>query len=183
VISVHRVAPIRGAVDVDLIQLGGIGVVGPGANGYMRALLVELLTREGAPLRVIMSRNELNRLFEGGFDDALTSAFSSRLLVTELLEDAIEHLELALSVSDAEKADRMPADPAATYWIATPGPDDDVVLPLLRGTSLNGVMLGDWLHGPTYVIDTAGMVTNAAGTISETVTMATIDEALANLRA
>jgi hypothetical protein len=104
---------------VDLIQPGGIGVIGPGANGYMRALLVELLAREEAPLRVIMSRNEVNRLFEGDFDDALITAFDSRLFVTDLLEDAVEHLELDLLVSNGEKADHLPGDPAATFWIAT----------------------------------------------------------------
>lgn len=40
----------------------GVGVVGPGANAHMRALLVELLT---GGTRVVIGRNELNRLFEG----------------------------------------------------------------------------------------------------------------------
>lgn len=172
---------------VDLIQPGGIGVTGPGTNGYMRALLVELLTRQTPPSKVVMSRNELNRLFEGDIDDSLITAYADRLLITELLEDAIEHFEVVLCVSDDEQANHPSRDPSAMYWIATPGSDDDVVVPLVRGTRLNGVMFGEWQHGPTCVIDATGTTTDVHGsratqTIGDTVARLTIGDALAQLR-
>ncbi|MDB4872670.1 MAG: hypothetical protein JWL97_3674 [Gemmatimonadales bacterium] len=144
----------------------GVGVVGPGANAYMRALLVELLT---TGTRVVIGRNELNRLFEGDFDRALQWAFAPQLHVSELLEDSIEHLELQQLMGEAAQAnpDVVPAcdrEQPVTYWIATPGPDDDVVLPLLRRVPrLLGVIFGEWHHGPTCVIDATGALIGVHG--------------------
>jgi hypothetical protein len=169
----------------------GVGIVGPGANASMRALLVELLII--GTCGVVISRNELNRLFEGDFDQALQRAFAPQLHVSELLEDAIEHLELQQLLGEAAQAnpDVAPAcdhEQPVTYWIATPGHDDDVVLPLLRRTPrLLGVMFGEWRHGPTCVIDTTGSLLRvhgsgdapATGHITATLTPA---QALARLR-
>ncbi|MGI8333623.1 hypothetical protein ACRYCC_27050 [Actinomadura scrupuli] len=146
----------------------GIGVVGPGANAYVRSLLVEVLTTTGTST-VVISRNELNRLFEGAFDQRLERALGPRLHVSELLEDAIEQLELQLLVGEAAQANPDVGSPAGgeqpvTYWIATPGHDDDVVLPLLRRVpGLVGVMFGEWRQGPTYVIDATGTLNGIHG--------------------
>lgn len=145
----------------------GVGVVGPGANAYMRALLVELLT--GGICRVVISRNELQRLFEGDFDQLLQQAFARHLYVSELLEDAIEHLELQLLMGEAAQAnpDLVPPcghEQPVTYWIATPGHDDDVVFPLLRrAPRLLGIMFGEWRHGPTCVLDATGTIIGVYG--------------------
>jgi hypothetical protein len=140
-------------VPQDLIQPGGVGVLGGGANACARALLVQLLTSAAeGPLTVVLTRNELYRLFEDGFG------------VTDLLEEVIEHLELHMLVSDGEQAspelggrDRTPI-----YWIATPGNDDDVVRPLLRDNRIRGMMFGEWRHGPTYAVDPDGSVTHVS---------------------
>ncbi|MFG1999274.1 hypothetical protein ACGFNU_09025 [Spirillospora sp. NPDC048911] len=143
-----------------LARPAGLGVTGPGANGFVRAVLVELLTR-GA--KVVISRNELNRLFEGGFDEPLREALAPCLHVCELLEEAIEHLELDQLMAEAEQAnpDLSPTGGRgrATYWISTPGRDDDVVLPLVRRGNLVGLMFGEWPHGTTCTVDSTGTIT------------------------
>jgi hypothetical protein len=169
----------------------GLGVIGPGANAYMRAFLVELLT--SGTSRVVIGRNELNRLFEGDFDPALQHALAPQLHVSELLEDAIEHLEFQQLIGEAAQAnpDIGPASDSEqpmTYWIATPGHDDDVVLPLLRRVPrLSGVMFGEWRHGPTWVIDATGTLTDLHGSanaaaIGGAIAMLTPARALARMR-
>lgn len=150
-----------------LAPLTGVEVFGVGANPYVRALLVEVLTSDGS--RVVISRSELHRLFDGSFDEGLQRAFAPRLHVTELLEDAVEHLELHQLMGEAAHAnpDIGPAhgtEQPTTYWIATPGHHDDVVLPLLRRAPwLIGVMFGEWRHGPTCAIDATGTITTMDG--------------------
>jgi hypothetical protein len=156
----------------------------------VRALLVEVLTSDSS--RVVISRNELHRLFEGDFDEGLQCALAPQLHVSELLEDAIEHLELHQLIGEAAQANPdigpdCDGEQPTTYWIATPGHDDDVVLPLLRRAPwLVGVMFGEWRHGPTCAIDAVGTITNVDGSgslapIGRTTTLASA-RALASLR-
>ncbi|GAA2573875.1 hypothetical protein SMC26_35710 [Actinomadura fulvescens] len=144
----------------------GLGVVGPGANGFVRAVLVELVTRG---TKVVITRNELNRLFEGDLEESLCQALAP-LHVCELLEEAIEHLELDLLMAEAEQAnpDLSPTRGRAvpTYWISTPGQDDDVVLPLVRRGNLVGLMFGAWPHGTTCTIDSTGTITQGETALS-----------------
>jgi hypothetical protein len=138
------------AFEEALSSTTGIGVVGAGAEGFLRAALVELLTR--ADRKVVLSRAELNRLFGGSLGPDLLEALSPRLHVCDRLEDVIEHLELEV---------RLDAD--RTYWIA---PNSDAVLPLLEGGHrLRGLLLGAWRHGPTTVIDSDGTVPGHPGPI------------------
>jgi hypothetical protein len=133
----------------------GVGVVGPGAEGFMRAAFVELLTR--AERKVILSRTELNRLFEGSLSADLLDALSPRLHVCDLPEDVITYLEL-----------RRPGEADRTYWIAAPGADDDAVLPLLRREAdhrLRALLFGEWRHGPTTAINADGTVPGHLGLV------------------
>ncbi|MFC9972144.1 hypothetical protein ACFVH6_14765 [Spirillospora sp. NPDC127200] len=169
-----------------LAASSGLGVVGPGANAFMRAVLVELLTGDTGPVKVVVSRGELLRMFEDGLDETLLQALAPRLHVCELLEDAIEHLELEMLMADAERAnpDLSPTggrDLPTAYWIATPGQDDDVVLPLVRrgGTHrLVGLMFGVWPHGRTVALEAGGRFSDGPAAAS-----LTAGEALARLRA
>lgn len=173
----------------DLARPSGVGLVGDGADGFVRAVVTELVTRGDPRARVVLSRTELDRLFDGAFDEPLRSALEPELRVCELLEDAIEHLELEMLVSDAEHAnpDLSPTrglTVPTTYWIATPGHDDDVVLPLVRRGPAHrpvGVMFGVWPHGRTCSIDADGTLTTPTG--PRHVPLLTVDESLAALRA
>ncbi|MBO2454916.1 hypothetical protein J4573_48070 [Actinomadura barringtoniae] len=172
--------PLRSAEE--LARPSGLGVVGPGANGFMRAMLVDLLSRDA---KVVLSRNELNRMFEGAFDDGLIQSLAPRLHVCDLLEEAVEHLELDMLMAEAEQAnpDLSPTRgrDVPTYWISTPGQDDDVVVPLVtRGTV--GLVFGEWHHGRTCTVDSSGAVTCTDDETTLVAPSLTPDDALAQLR-
>ncbi|MFC5186191.1 hypothetical protein [Actinomadura harenae] len=176
-------------VAAELARPSGVGLVGDGVDGFVRAVVTELVTRDGPRARVVLSRTELDRLYGGAFDEPLRSALEPELRVCELLEDAIEHLELEILVSDAEQAnpDLSPTrgrGMPTIYWIATPGHDDDVVLPLVRRGPAHrpvGVMFGVWTHGRTCSVDADGTLTAPSG--PRRVPLLTMDESLAALRA
>ena len=178
-----RPRPLRSAED--LARPSGLGVVGPGANGFMRAMLVDLLSRDA---KVVLSRNELNRMFEGAFDEGLIQSLAPRLHVCDLLEEAVEHLELDMLMAEAEQAnpDLSPTRgrDVPTYWISTPGQDDDVVVPLVtRGANRPvGLVFGEWRHGRTCTVDSSGAVTCTDGETTLAAAALSPDEALTRLR-
>ncbi|WP_433332928.1 hypothetical protein [Spirillospora sp. CA-294931] len=173
-----------------------MGITGPGSNSFARAALADALTQDGGHCRVVISRNELGRLFEGDFEAELVEALSPHLQVFELLEDVIQHIEdewrLEALMGEAEKAnpDVRPHGASSngtrtTLWIAAPGPDHDVVQPLIEDGSrhgLVGLMLGTWPHGPTYTTNTDGETVGLYGT-EFIVHALTVPAALATLRA
>ncbi|WP_026414701.1 hypothetical protein [Actinomadura oligospora] len=200
-VAAHHVPPARPAPDgvtspvtavqvaAELARPSGVGLVGDGVDGFVRAVVTELVTRDGPRARVVLSRTELDRLYGGAFDEPLRSALEPELRVCELLEDAIEHLELEMLISDAEQAnpDLSPTRGVGMptiYWIATPGHDDDVVLPLVRRGPAHrpvGIMFGVWTHGRTCSVDADGTLTAPTG--PRRVPLLTVDESLAALRA
>ncbi|OLT31854.1 hypothetical protein BJF79_08655 [Actinomadura sp. CNU-125] len=92
----------------------GAGFTGPGANGLLRAILTEALTSKVGVSWVIATRRDLHRLGADVFDDQTLDRFSSRLQVTDTLEDTIERLEFeadvvrALDVNDAAAPTHRP---------------------------------------------------------------------------
>jgi len=191
--------PVEPPVLADPMVLGwelghplGAGITGPGAHDFLRAVLVELLTADSARIQVIITRKELELLFEGAFDAALQQAFSPNLHVFDLLEDAITHLQLEITLADAERANPditcgVPRTDVFTYWFATPGADADVVHPVMQRAEehrIAGLMLGPWPHGRICVLETAdriARVRTASGTYRAVETAAPA-EAVATLR-
>uniref|UniRef100_UPI000B0C30DF hypothetical protein n=1 Tax=Actinomadura kijaniata TaxID=46161 RepID=UPI000B0C30DF len=180
------------ATAVRLARPAGMGLVGPGADGFARAVLVDLLTGDESAdglgrANVVTTRAELDRLFDGGVDEALAQALAPRLRVCDLLEESIEHLELELLMAEAERAhpDLSPTGGRGlptTFWLCTPGQDDDVVLPLVRRGpehGLVGLLFGPWPHGRACAVDAAGTVPEAGVRVAAP----TSAEALARLRA
>ncbi|MGK5550178.1 hypothetical protein ACSNOI_01070 [Actinomadura kijaniata] len=183
-------APAASAVAtaVRLARPAGMGLVGPGADGFARAVLVDLLAGDGpGRANVVTTRAELDRLFDGGVDEALAQALAPRLRVCDLLEESIEHLELEMLMAEAERAhpDLSPTGGRGlptTFWICTPGQDDDVVLPLVRRGpehGLVGLLFGPWPHGRACAVDADGTVPEAGVRVAAP----TPAEALARLRA
>ncbi|MQY03118.1 hypothetical protein [Actinomadura macrotermitis] len=180
-----RPAPSAAGLAAELARPAGLGVTGPGADAFVRTVLVELLDDAGPGARVVITRADLDRLFGPGTDPALWQALGDRLRVCELLEEGIEHLELELLMAEAERAnpDLSPTGGRGlppTCWICTPGQDDDVVLPLVRrrpGLPLAGLLFGDWPHGRTREISATGRIGDV------TVALLPPGEALARLRA
>lgn len=134
----------------------GAGVIGPGADGLLRAALVEALTSGHGHIRVITTQADLDRLLRStrGRRAALPPGLC--LHVVETLEDAIEHLE---AESGPQPHDAPPSTNAPhAIWIATPGADADVVHQTLQqqGTRLTALLYGPWPYGPTHLIETDG---------------------------
>lgn len=135
------------------------GVIGAGADAYLRAVLVHLLTRATDTARVVTTGNDLDRLFEGQFDLALQSSYSKQLYVADLLEDAVEHLEtkaehqnaLLIAANSPECMNTL-----TTYWFAAPGADTDVVHQTIQrwtGLGLIPLLFGPWPYGPTHQLN------------------------------
>jgi hypothetical protein len=149
----------------------GAGITGPGAHDFLRTVLVELLIAGSAQTQVIITHKELNLLFGDAFNTVLQQAFSSHLHVVPLLEDAITHLQLEITMADAEKANPDIAHGTSrtgvfTYWFATPGADADVVYPIMQRAedhNIAGLMLGSWPHGRNCVLEPTGHTVKVRG--------------------
>ncbi|MDL4813204.1 hypothetical protein [Actinomadura opuntiae] len=137
----------------------GAGFIGPGAHDLLRAILTEALTTKTGVSWVIATKHDLQSLGTDAFDDATLDRFSSRLLVTETLEDTIERLEFEADVTRALDINKPLTTEASLLWFSSPGPDADVVHQTLDhwpGTSLTALIAGPWPYGPTHLIETDG---------------------------
>ncbi|MBA9002833.1 hypothetical protein [Thermomonospora cellulosilytica] len=167
----------------------GVGVTGVDAEGFLRAVFVELLGNGSDRTRVVIGRDELNRLFGDRVGELPWETLLPRLQVCELLEDAIEYLETDIWMAGAEKAntDLVPEAAARstsrTYWFATPGEDSDVVFQTLQraeGYNLAGLMFGAWPHGPTIPTTTGVTETRPLSPLAGLPLM-TVSEAITRL--
>lgn len=168
----------------------GAGITGRGAADFLRAVFVELLITGPARTRVVIGRAELNGLFGDHVDAVPWQAFFPRLQVHELLEDAIEQLEMDIWMAEAESAnlDLLRGNTrksTRTYWFTTPGADSDVVLQTLQqahGHNLAGLMLGPWPHDRTYTLGEEDPPLGAVLPPPHAVPSRTIADAVARLR-
>ncbi|GAA3225867.1 hypothetical protein [Actinocorallia longicatena] len=108
-----------------------VGVTGPGGDGFLRAVLVELVTRGGG--QVVLGRAELDRLFGGRLERGVLAALAPRLRVRDRLADVVEYLELELLLEGED-----------LHWFVAPGTDADAVRPLLASGRLRALVLGPW---------------------------------------
>jgi hypothetical protein len=141
-----------------------VGFTGPGAEGFLRALLVEVVTRGGG--RVVLSRPELHRLLGGRMEPPLLALLAFRLVVHETPEEAVRHLERCFSADSAESGEEKDH----LYWLL---PSDRVPEPLPEHERLHVLLLGPWRQvreiGPDGLLD------------GETVPVLTVPEAVERL--
>ncbi|NKZ03263.1 hypothetical protein [Actinomadura latina] len=133
---------------------GGAGMIGPGAERLLRTVLVDALTNGSERLNVVIALSDLEQLL-GDTSSLPSGRFASALHVAETLEDTIEHLESRHPRLGIAGTTPRPA----TLWLATPGPDADVVhqtLEHLPTASIIALFKGPWPYGPTHLIDTDG---------------------------
>lgn len=112
-----------------------VGLTGPGAEGFLRALLVEVVTRGGG--RVVLSRPELHRLLGDRMEPPLLALLAFRLVVHEGPEEAVLYLERCLSADSADPADGKDH----FYWLL---PSGRVPGPLPEHERLHVLLLGSW---------------------------------------
>lgn len=138
----------------------GAGFIGPGADALLRGIFTEALASKADVEQIITTHTDLDRLFGDAFDECLANAHAPRLSIMESLEDAIEHLELQTEMTkmiSTTSASSM--DAPAIVWLATPGPDADVVHETLRhrpDENLLALLSGPWPYGPTHLIEETG---------------------------
>jgi hypothetical protein len=133
----------------------GTGLLGPGTDGLLRTVLVDAFDPDTESAEVLITRSHLEVLFGEDVHRVTFDRLGSSLRLFETLEDAIEHLEeRALWEVTGESAKPVP-----TLWLATPGPDADVVhrtLTALAGLDIVALFKGPWPYGPTHLIDADG---------------------------
>ncbi|MFD0857344.1 hypothetical protein ACFQ07_34390 [Actinomadura adrarensis] len=132
----------------------GAGVIGAGADGLLRAVLVEALTARPGSIEVLMPQDDLLRLFGDLAHRVPREQLDEVLRVADSLEDTIEYVEEAASagLGSALKGQQI-------LWIATPRADADVVYRTLQGcsgTAVTGLFNGLWPYGPTHVVEEDG---------------------------
>ena len=136
----------------------GEGFTGLGAEGFLRAVLVEVVTRGGG--RAVLSRPEFHRLLGGLLEPRLLALLAFRLTVHEDAAEAARQLELCLSESEEGSEEDL-------YWFLV---SDRVPGPPLEHERLHILLLGPWRH--TREVSSEGLMEGEAVptlTVSEAV--------------
>ncbi|MFV2175534.1 hypothetical protein ACFHW2_26035 [Actinomadura sp. LOL_016] len=137
----------------------GAGFTGSGADGLLRAILTEALTSKVGVSWVIATRHDLQSLGADVFNDETLDRYSSRLQVTETLEDSIERLEFEADVIRALDVNDGSAAGPTVLWFSSPASDADVVNETLvhwPDTNLIAFVADPWPYGPTHLVDADG---------------------------
>lgn len=158
-------------VDIDIAALGGLGLVGPGAEPAARAILAALLAQAppgetGLPA-VIIPAADAARLLPGAGPAAIAGLAVPA--TTDAVLGELEALQLTvarLSGADEDLADsgpaRGPGGPGVTL-IAAPGQGTARrlagILDTGRRTGTAAVLLGSWPKGVTLQVAADGTVT------------------------
>lgn len=132
----------------------GAGVIGPGAQHLLRAMLVDALVDGPEQINVIIAQPDLEQLL-GDTSLVPPELLASTLHMSETLEDTIEHLENTHRRTGADDSSERPP----ILWLASPGPDADVVHQTtknLAASNLIAFVHGPWPYGPTHLIDMDG---------------------------
>ncbi|MFI0350946.1 hypothetical protein [Actinomadura sp. 9N407] len=133
----------------------GAGVIGPGADGLLRAVLVEALTVAPGSVEVLTTGHDLEHLFGEMVGRVPYERLRGILHVAGTVEETVEHVEdRVLGVELRFDLGRKPM-----LWTATPGADADVVHRTLNSCPaglLTGLFSGPWPYGPTHLIEANG---------------------------
>ncbi|KAB2388660.1 hypothetical protein [Actinomadura montaniterrae] len=132
----------------------GSGVIGPGTQHLLRAMLVDALVDGLEQIDVVIAQPDLEQLL-GDTSSVPPELLASTLHMFETLEDTIEHLENTHRRAGADEVSERPP----ILWLASPGPDADVVHQTLKNLATNNLIAlvhGPWPYGPTHLIDMDG---------------------------
>jgi hypothetical protein len=134
----------------------GLGLVGPGGDGAVRALVADILTGVGdVPADLAMTKGDLARLFPFGAPGP-----SATLTLTDDLLD----IELVvLERRDARAAQQDPDEARPLFVIAAPSPRLRTLIDEGLTDPIVGVVLGDWPHGVTCEVGPDGVVRDIVG--------------------
>jgi hypothetical protein len=151
---------------VALSALRGMGLAGPGADDVARAMIVELLTSSHISARVLMSQDDMARLFGAS---AATAEFRRvpDLLMLNSLQDVVTELEAEILRRTGQRSDSAaPVDMPWLFVFASPGAAAERLHRIIQGGAedlILGVLLEDWPYGITCTVDAGGLITDLEG--------------------
>ncbi|MBE2997174.1 OmpA family protein [Nocardiopsis sp. HNM0947] len=157
---------------IDLAQVPGLGITGPGAHGAARTLLTRALDESDSALTVVVPRSTLAELLHTPWR-LPNVAEHSPVMVTDTTEDALTLLQMQLlarhRIADDAGEDDETALAAGPQFVVLAPAEPDVaaeITTLLAHTPhapLHAVLLGPWpdTDGPTLTLDEAGTITYA----------------------
>jgi hypothetical protein len=145
------------AYAMSVASLTGMGLVGAGAEGVARGLLVELLTESVIAAEAVMPRGLAHRL--------LGSATAHGLLVLDSVQEVRAHIEREIG-----RRRVLDGEPPWLFVLTTPGPAPDRLRAAIEAGAechIVGVVLDHWPYGVTCTVDELGRVTCLGDTANE----------------
>lgn len=150
------------AYAISLAALRGTGLVGPGAEGVARAILVELLTGIDFPAEVVMPHGLARRLL----GDAVTAKHPA-LVVLDSVRDVVTHVEVEIVRRTGEREGLGGhKDLPWLFVMAAPGEAAEALDRAITAGAESlvlGVMVDRWPYGITCAVDTDGTITHLEG--------------------
>lgn len=157
---------------IDLAQVPGLGITGPGAHGAARTLLTRALDESDHALTVVVTRDVLADLLHTPWR-LPDVAENAPVMVTDTTEDALTLLQMQLlarhrAADDADEDDVTAFEAGPQFIVlapAEPGVAAEVTT-LLAHTPhapIHAVLLGSWpqTDGPTLTLDEQGIIAHA----------------------
>ncbi|MDQ0772948.1 DNA-binding SARP family transcriptional activator [Streptomyces aurantiacus] len=167
----------------NLARTHGLGLIGPGAYGAIRALLVSLLAehppRADGHAQIIVPAADARRLFE---ENLAGERNLERLRIVDDLDAALDTLErellsrARLAPEPATAADSESTPHAELVLVATPEVHAErrlqAILDNGAALGLAGVLLGQWHPGGTARVREDGTVVAASASVADRLTAA-----------
>ncbi|MCG5218143.1 hypothetical protein [Streptosporangium sp. KLBMP 9127] len=148
------------AYAISLAALHGVGLTGPGAEDFARAILIDLLVGSALPTEVVMPHGLARRLL----GDATTVP---GLVVLDSVRDVVTHVEVEIVRRTGERQDYGNAEDLPWLFVITVLGDEAETLD--RGIRAGaeslvlGVMLERWPYGITCAVDADGRISHLSG--------------------
>jgi len=159
---------------IDLAHTPGLGIVGPGADGAARTLLVRALDEEESELTVVVPEEDLRALLDHDQRLPYLSEDAS-VQVTESVDDALTLLQLQVlarhqAADEHEDEDPRKALEQGPQFVLLTRADTAVatevtsLLAHIDGAPLSALLLGPWPtnEGSTLTLDERGHITAEA---------------------
>jgi hypothetical protein len=150
---------------VALSALRGMGLAGPGSDGVARAMMVELLTSGHISARVLISHDDMARLFGDYASEELRHV--PGLTVLNSLLDVVTELEVEIVRRTGQRSDSgAPADMPWLFAFVSPGAAAERLHRIIQGGAedlILGVLLEEWPYGITCTVDVDGLIADLDG--------------------
>lgn len=173
-VAVRTRVGVRGGRELalDLVSTRGLGLLGPGATGAARALLLHLLSQhihDGEHVRVLLPGPDLHLIF----DSAEAARLPSTVTVLDSLDAALDEMEAELLTRTRQLVDETTQCPSAEKLVLLSSPaayaERRLQAVLDNGSTLGmaGIVLGQWRPGATVRVRPDGTVSASSPGIGD----------------